>query len=51
MDYDRNNHSKFLLMYHVIFVCNYRRKALLGIENDLKNSILGSVENLLYILF
>lgn len=33
------NHSKFLLMYHIIFICKYRKKALLGIENDLKNII------------
>lgn len=40
MKYDRKNHSKFLLMYHIIFVCKYRRKVLLDIENDLKNIIL-----------
>lgn len=39
MEYDRKNHSKFLLMYHIIFVYKYRKKALLGIENDLKNII------------
>ena len=22
MDYDRQSHSKFLLMYHMIFVCS-----------------------------
>jgi len=36
MNYKRRNHSKFLLMYHVIFVCKYRRNALIGYENDLK---------------
>ncbi len=39
MEYERKNHSKFLLLYHVIFVCKYRRNALFGIENELKNSI------------
>ena len=28
MDYDRINHSKSLLMYHIIFVCKYRKKLL-----------------------
>ena len=26
MKYETLNHSKFLLMYHIIFVCKYRRK-------------------------
>lgn len=29
-EYLSRNHSKFLLKYHVILVCKYRRKALVG---------------------
>ena len=36
MEYRCDNHSKFLLMYHIIFVCKYRRNVLIGYENDLK---------------
>ncbi len=36
MIYKRRNHSKYLLIYHVIFVCKYRRNVLIGYENDLK---------------
>ncbi|MGM0770137.1 MAG: IS200/IS605 family transposase [Halobacteriota archaeon] len=32
---------KFMLLYHVIFVSKCRRKALIDIENDLKDSILN----------
>ena len=36
-DYISRNHSKFLLMFHVIFVCKYRRKLLVGgIGDDMK---------------
>jgi len=37
VEYERRNHGKFLLMYHIIFVCKYRRNALIGFENDLKH--------------
>ena len=30
-----------MLLYHVVFVCKYRRKALIDIESDLKDSILN----------
>lgn len=40
MDYERKNHSKFLLLYHVIFVCKYRRNALIGIKKELKDTLL-----------
>ncbi|MFA5394942.1 MAG: IS200/IS605 family transposase [Methanogenium sp.] len=40
MDYKSKNRSKYLLMYHIIFVCKYRRKILQPIDNDLKQSIL-----------
>lgn len=39
MDYDSKNHSKFLLMYHFIFVCKYRKKILEPISDELKQII------------
>ncbi len=39
MGYEHKNHSKYLLMYHVIFVCKYRRKILEPISNELKLTI------------
>ena len=36
--YISKNHSKFLIKYHVIFVCKYRKQLLVGaIEHDMKN--------------
>ncbi len=29
MDYSSKNHSKFLIAYHLIFVCKYRKKLLI----------------------
>ena len=29
MDYSSKNHSKFLIAYHLIFVCTYRKKLLI----------------------
>lgn len=40
MKYEFKNHSKYLLMYHVIFVCKYRRKILEPISEALKNAII-----------
>jgi putative transposase len=40
MKYESKNHSKYLLMYHVIFVCRYRRKILEPISEALKNAII-----------
>ena len=37
--YDSKNHSKFLLMYHFIFVCKYRKKILEPISDELKQII------------
>ena len=34
-DYTKN-HSKFLLMCHLIFVCKYRKKLLIPLGNDVK---------------
>ena len=28
MDYQSKNHVKFLILYHLIFVCKYRKKLL-----------------------
>ncbi|KAA9019976.1 IS200/IS605 family transposase [Niallia endozanthoxylica] len=36
MDYHTKNHSKFLLMCHLIFVCKYRKKLLIQLGNDVK---------------
>ena len=33
---DTKNHSKFLLMCHLIFVCKYRKKLLIPLGNDVK---------------
>jgi putative transposase len=45
MKYDKLNHSKFLLMYHIIFVCKYKRKALSGLEIELKNTLYDIASN------
>ena len=37
--YETRNHSKFLLMYHVIFVCKYRKKILEPISEELKQIV------------
>ncbi|WP_292390336.1 IS200/IS605 family transposase [Methanosarcina sp. UBA5] len=39
MGYEHKNHSKYLLMYHVILVCKYRRKVLEPISNELKLTV------------
>jgi putative transposase len=43
MGYEHKNHSKFLLMYHVIFVCKYRKKILEPVSSELKQ-IIQSIE-------
>jgi putative transposase len=43
MGYEHKNHSKFLLMYHVIFVCKYRKKILEPVSSELKQ-IIRSIE-------
>lgn len=35
MKCETKNHSKFLLMYHIIFVCKYRKVALEPISEEL----------------
>ncbi len=39
MRYEHRNHSKFLLIYHIIFVCKYRKKILEQIDTELKQRI------------
>lgn len=40
-EYLSKNHSKFLLKYHIIFVCKYRRKLLFGnIASCVKNILI-----------
>lgn len=39
MDYITENHSKHLLMCHLIFVCKYRKKLLSKVGQDIKNEI------------
>jgi putative transposase len=39
MKYETLNHSKFLLMYHVTFVCKYRKQILEYISEELKQVI------------
>jgi len=36
MDYDHGAHAKYLLMYHMIFVCKYRKKLLTIYWEDIK---------------
>jgi putative transposase len=35
--YNRKNSSKYLLIYHLIFVCKYRKKLLLKLSNDIED--------------
>lgn len=35
-NYKSKNHSKFILTYHIIFVCKYRRKLLIKYGEDVK---------------
>ena len=36
MAYTSGNHSKYLLMIHLIFVCKYRKKLLVRFGNEIK---------------
>ena len=36
MDDQSKTHAKFLIRYHVIFVCKYREKLLLSYGNEVK---------------
>lgn len=35
-NYKSKNHSKFILTYHIIFVCKYRKKILIKYGEDIK---------------
>lgn len=35
-NYKSKNHSKFILTYHIIFVCKYRKKLLIKYGEDVK---------------
>ena len=37
MDYVSRNHSKYLLMCHLIFVCKYRKKLLIKYGEEIKH--------------
>ncbi len=43
MDLYNNNHSVFLLNYHLVFVIKYRRKV---IDNDISNRLKDIFENI-----
>ena len=40
MTHETRNHSKFLLMYHAIFVCKYRKVILEQISKELKQTMI-----------
>jgi len=40
MEYISKNHSKFLLMCHLIFVCKYRKKLLIHLSVRIKELII-----------
>lgn len=40
MDYGRKNHSKFLIIYHIIFVVKYRKSLLIQYGNWVKGTML-----------
>lgn len=45
-EYLSKNHAKYLLKYHVILVCKYRRKALVGsVGNVSQETIQRYIEN------
>lgn len=37
MEYQSKNHSNFLLMAHLIFVCKYRKKLLIPLGKEVKS--------------
>ena len=36
MEYSAKNHAKFLILYHLIFVCKYRKKLLIRYGDETK---------------
>lgn len=43
--YKNKNHSKFLLTYHIIFVCKYRKKILIKYGDDIKQIMFDISKN------
>lgn len=37
--YNRKNHSKYLIKYHIIFVCKYRKKLLVKLGSQIKDTM------------
>ena len=44
MDYISKNHSKFLIMAHLIFVCKYRKKLLIKLGDQIKKLMFDIAE-------
>ena len=45
-DYISGNHSKFLIRYHIILVCKYRKRLLAGkMAEDMKRIVREYIEN------
>ena len=45
MDSNNQNHSKYLLMVHLIFVCKYRKHLLIKLGKDIKTIFVNIAEN------
>jgi REP-associated tyrosine transposase len=45
MDYQSKSHAKFLILYHLIFVCKYRKKLLIHFGNETKGIFEGIAAN------
>lgn len=44
-NYKSKNHSKFILTYHIIFVCKYRKKLLIKYGEDIKQILFNISRN------
>jgi len=44
MDYTSKNHSKFLILVHLIFVCKYRKKLLVKLGEQVKRLMFDIAE-------
>lgn len=44
-NYKSKNHSKFILTYHIIFVCKYRKKLLIKYGEDIKQILFDISRN------
>jgi len=45
-NYKSLNHSKFILTYHIIFTCKYRKKLLIKYGNDIKQIMFDISKNM-----